>query len=119
MLTFARRFLSTTTTNSSSINVKNATELKNALAKGPALVDFYATWCGPCKLLTPVLERVLQPTTGVQLIKVDIDQAGDLAQEHQVTSVPTVVLFDQDGRKVKSFVGARDEAFVRDFIKMQ
>lgn len=100
-------------------NVKNIQELKAALGKGPALVDFYASWCGPCKLLTPVLERVLQPGTGIKLIKVNIDEAVELATEYNVTSVPTVSLFDKDGKHVKSFVGARDENFVRDFIKVQ
>ncbi|KAI0086389.1 thioredoxin-like protein, partial [Irpex rosettiformis] len=87
------------------------------------LVDFYADWCGPCKMLSPILEKVtneanLVTGTGkkVDLVTVDIDQQVELAQEFRVRSVPMVVAF-RDGAPVSQFVGSIPEPRVRDFIK--
>ena len=77
------------------------------------LVDFYATWCGPCKMLGPVLENY-QST--IKVIKVDTDEFEDLAREYGVMSIPTLVLMEQ-GKEVKRNVGFIDEDELENFLK--
>lgn len=80
----------------------------------PVVVDFFATWCGPCKALSPTLETVSTELTGkVEFFKVDIDKAEGAAQSFGITSVPTVILF-KNGREVDRFFGNQDLRFVRD-----
>lgn len=80
-------------------------EFKNEIESGVTIVDFFATWCGPCKMLAPVLEGLSNEMEGkANFIKVDIDQSLDLANEFQIASVPTMVIF-KDGQKVDQLVG--------------
>ena len=72
---------------------------------GPVLVDFHATWCGPCKLLTPIVEKLAEEYDGkLKVGKVDVDVAPKLAQKYGITSVPTVMVFE-GGEKKASHVG--------------
>ncbi len=83
----------------------------------PVVVDFWATWCGPCKTLTPLLERLVQQAGGrVRLVKIDIDKNQDLAAQLRIQSVPTVYAF-VGGRPTDAFVGAQPESKVRAFIE--
>jgi len=84
--------------------------------KRPVLVDFWATWCQPCKTLTPIIERAVAATGGkVKLVKVDLDKNQMLAQQMQVQSVPTVYAF-VGGQPVDAFQGALPESQVKAFI---
>ncbi len=83
----------------------------------PVLVDFWATWCGPCKQLTPVLEKVVKQAGGkVKLVKIDIDQNPELAQQLRIQSVPTVYAFLQ-GQPVTGFAGAQPESQIKALIE--
>ena len=77
------------------------------------LVDFYANWCGPCKMLGPVLEKI---SDEVKVLKVNVDENQDLAREYGVISIPCVILFDK-GKEIKRSVGFMPEAKLREFIK--
>lgn len=80
-------------------------EFKSEISDGIVVVDFFATWCGPCKMLAPVFEDLSSEMEGQsKFFKVDIDQSLDLAREYQVTTVPTMIIF-KDGEKVDSLVG--------------
>ena len=79
--------------------------LDELVKEGLYLVDFYAEWCGPCKMLTPVLESLEDK---IKVIKVDIDKFEELAFEYRIMSVPTMIFF-KDGEKKEELVGFRDE----------
>ena len=83
----------------------------------PVIVDFWATWCNPCKALTPILEKVVLQMNGkVKLVKVDIDQNQSLATQMQIQSVPTVLAFFE-GKPINGFAGMKSEEEVFNFIE--
>ena len=79
------------------------------------LVDFYATWCGPCKMLGPVFEEVAN-SSDIQCVKVDIDNHEELCREYGVMSVPTLILFE-DGKEIKRNIGFIPKEKLEEFIK--
>ena len=76
------------------MKIVNTEEFNALMNEDAVLVDFFATWCGPCKMLTPVLESVANKLDGkVKIVKVDVDESPDLAQRFGIMSVPTMILF--------------------------
>ena len=75
----------------------------------PVLVDFYADWCGPCKMMAPVVEELAGNLQGKAKVgKINVDENQDLAMEYNVMSIPTLIIF-KDGKETKRFVGVRDK----------
>lgn len=70
------------------------------------LIDFYAPWCGPCKMVTPILEEIAKERDDLKIVKIDVDEEPDLARTHNVMSVPTLVLY-KAGEIVTTWVGLR------------
>ncbi len=100
-------------------DIKNfsADSFKKDIEKGVVLVDFYADWCGPCRMMTPVLENVAKEVKGKAVIgKLDIDSAQNIASQYQVTSIPTLILY-KEGQEVGRLVGLRDAAALKQFIQ--
>lgn len=88
------------------VQVKSKEEFSEALKHdGLVVVDFFATWCGPCKMIAPLLDKFSAEYSQAKFIKVDVDELGELAQEYEISSMPTVVFFKK-GSVVTKVVGA-------------
>jgi thioredoxin 1 len=86
------------------------------IQKGLVLVDFYADWCGPCRMQAPVLEKLAKELTGkARIVKIDVDAAQKVAAKFQITSIPTLILF-KDGKEVGRIVGLKDGETLKQFI---
>ena len=85
-------------------------------ADGITLVDFWAEWCGPCKMIAPILEEIAdEQGESLQVAKLNVDEAGDIARRFEVMSIPTLILF-KDGEPVKRIVGAKPKQALLDDI---
>ncbi|MEG0363993.1 MAG: thioredoxin [Erysipelotrichales bacterium] len=80
------------------------TNFSNEIATGVTLVDFYADWCGPCKMVAPIVEQIANEVEGVKVAKIDVDKAQATAQKYNVMSIPTLIVF-KDGQPVDVQVG--------------
>jgi len=98
--------------------IKHLTDdnFKSAIANGVTLVDFHADWCGPCRMLSPVLEQLATEMDGKAFVaKVDIDAEQKTAAEFQISSVPTLILF-KNGKEVNRLIGLRNADAVKNFM---
>lgn len=82
----------------------------------PVLVDFYADWCGPCKMMAPVIEEIAGEVPEVKVGKLDIDSEIEIAQRYGVMSIPTLIVF-KNGEVVKKDLGAKPKKAVLDMLK--
>ena len=98
------------------MKIINTEEYNELIKNGTVLVDFFAEWCGPCKMLGPVLEEVSEEFPDIEFVKVNVDENMDLAEKLGIMSIPTVYLF-QDGIPVARMNGYRDKGGVKAFIE--
>lgn len=80
------------------------------------LVDFFATWCGPCKMLAPVVEQFAESETNVKVVKVDVDEEPDLAMRFGISSIPTLLVF-KDGKLADKQIGYRSLEQLKQIVK--
>lgn len=85
-------------------HLENSNDFNELVKEGDVLVDFFATWCGPCQMLGPVLEDIEEHVERIKVVKVDIDEFEDLTKEHGILSVPTMEVY-KDGKLVRKEVG--------------
>jgi len=97
------------------INLGSESEFTNIVKSGVTLVDFYADWCGPCKMLAPVLEELAQEVD-VTILKVNVDQNPNIAQQYGIMSIPAIHLF-KDGEVVTQKVGFQTKEMLKKFIE--
>lgn len=82
---------------------------------GTVLVDFYAEWCGPCKMISPILENISNERSDIKVVKVNVDNSNELAQKYGVMSIPTLILF-KDGKEINKNIGFLSKDEIIDFI---
>jgi thioredoxin 1 len=82
----------------------------------PVLVDFWAPWCNPCRMLSPVIEEIAEEVTDVKVCKINIDEASILSDRYGVMSIPTLILF-KNGEIAAKSVGAKQKPEIMDFIR--
>ena len=91
----------------------NFDDIINSNAK--VLVDFYADWCGPCKMVGPLISQIADEHEDIAVVKVNVDDEMDLAEKFGVASIPTIILF-KDGKEAKKNIGAMSKAQLEEFI---
>jgi thioredoxin 1 len=95
----------------------NDENFKTEVAHGVTLVDFYADWCGPCRMIAPIVEELANEMHGqAKIAKLDIENAQKTTAHFSVTSIPTLILF-KDGHEVKRVVGVRDKEALKNLIQ--
>lgn len=105
--------------NNGNIIIATDEDFSQKVSQGVSLVDFYADWCGPCRMLTPVIHEVAEQLHGkAHFIKVDVDASQKVAAQFQVMSIPTLVLL-KNGKEVGRLVGLRDAKTIRQFVESQ
>ncbi len=92
----------------------NEENFKKETLEGKVLVDFNATWCGPCRMLKPIIDEYSETTT-IKVLSVDVDQNEDLARQYNIYSIPCLILF-QDGVEIKRNVGLVSLDELKDFV---
>ena len=95
------------------INAEEYAEIINS--SSPVVIDFHATWCGPCKVLSPILEELNDEIEGVEFVKLDVDQHPQIPGQNQVMGVPTVVIL-KDGEVKDRFVGVQPKEVIKEKI---
>lgn len=96
-------------------HINTVEEFNDSIKEGTALVDFYATWCGPCKMLSPLLEELAEENPSLTILKIDVDEAEALAAQFAIQAVPTLILF-KNGNTVEKRLGYQNKNQLISFI---
>ena len=106
-----------TNTPSGTVDHANETNFRETVlqASGPVLVDFYADWCGPCRMIAPVLEELAREEPQARIVKVNVDGSPQLASQYGIESIPTLLVFE-NGRPTKREMGLLTKAQLRSLL---
>lgn len=97
-------------------HISNKDEFISSTANGTVLVDFFANWCGPCKMLAPVLEKLADEMPEIDILKIDVDAVPDVAKDYGIMSIPTLILF-KEGVETDKQVGYMNLDQLKSFVK--
>ncbi len=96
-------------------HINSVAEFDNEVKEGLVLVDFFATWCGPCKMLSPLLEELAEENPNLKVLKIDVDEVGPLAARFGIQAIPTLILF-KDGERKDTKLGYQNKNQLLGFI---
>ena len=91
-------------------------EFNEKIKEGKVLVDCFATWCGPCRMLSPVLDDISNEVTDYKFYKLDVDEAENVSTEYGIMSIPTLLIFE-DGKLTNKIVGLKSKEELMDLLK--
>lgn len=94
----------------------NSNEFKEVIKEGKVVVDLFATWCGPCKMLSPILDEISEEIETTNFYKIDVDDNQDVAREYNVMSIPTILIFE-NGELSNKIVGLRSREDLVELFK--
>lgn len=98
------------------IHLENEKEFNNLIEDEKVLVDFYATWCGPCQLIGPIIEEVAKENENIKVIKIDVDKFPELSRKYGIMSIPTLMVFSK-GKEVKKHIGYLEKEGIEGLLK--
>lgn len=98
------------------IHLENEKDFYEEIKKELVLIDFYATWCGPCRLLEPVIETFAKEHENVQVVKVDVDKFPNISREYVIMSIPTLLVF-KNGKITNKYIGYLEKDQIEDLLK--
>ena len=101
-----------------SVNVFNDNNFEEEVLKkeGKVLVDFYADWCGPCKMMSPVIDKIAEENSTVKVGKVNVDENPEIASKYGIMSIPTIMIFE-NGNLMKKFIGLTSKSEIESELK--
>jgi len=91
-------------------------DFDKVIETGKVLIDCYATWCGPCKMLSPIIDELSKEYEDISFYKLDVDQAEEISMRYGIMSIPTLLIFE-DGKLIKTMVGFRSREDLEEFLK--
>ena len=94
----------------------NESEFSSKIKSGKVLVDCYADWCGPCKMLSPIIDQVAKDNNTCSFYKLNVDDNEKIAREYGIMSIPTLLIFN-DGKLINTSVGLKSKEEINDLIK--
>ena len=94
----------------------NESEFSSKIKSGKVLVDCYADWCGPCKMLSPIIDQVAKENDTCSFYKLNVDDNEEIAREYGIMSIPTLLIFN-DGKLINTSVGLKSKEEINDLIK--
>jgi len=98
------------------IKINSTEEFEKEIASGKVLVDFYADWCGPCKMMEPILKLVSEENPDKKILKINVDEQQELMNRYKIMSIPTLISFDQ-GQETKKVIGLQAKPQLEELIK--
>ena len=96
-------------------HINDVAEFDAAIKEGIVLVDFFATWCGPCRMLSPLLEEIAEENPDLTILKIDVDEVSELAMRYGIQAIPTLMLF-KDGKHIETRKGYQNKNQLVAFI---
>ena len=94
----------------------NSENFNQEISKGKVLVDIWAPWCGPCRVISPIIEELSNEMKDIKFYKLDVDKSPDIASQYDVMGIPTLILF-KDGKEVKRIVGLKSKEDLKKELK--
>ena len=91
------------------------TNYKELIKEGKVVIDCFANWCGPCKMLSPIIDSLSEELTDVKFYKIDVDEAENITTDYEIMSIPTILIFE-DGKQKEKVVGFRSKEELKEII---